>query len=122
MSVSWNHFPVSINRVSIHCAFESSTKPFDTGVTEPNQIRQYLVYLNMFVVISVAILFGTLYYVWYRVFSYQGLPKTLSFAGSDGSFLSRGRASFKSVLHLDSLLWAGHVEVSSVPSISTVQS
>ncbi|KAH6897302.1 cytochrome P450 [Thelonectria olida] len=64
----------------------------------------------MLILLPLVCLFGTLYYVWYRVFSYQGLPKKLAFAGSDGSFLSRGRASLKSVFGVDFLLWAGHQE------------
>lgn len=55
---------------------------------------------------------GSIYYVWYRVFSYQGIPSSLAFANSDGSFLSRGRASLGSVLSVDALLWAGHRDVS----------
>ncbi|CAJ2511764.1 Uu.00g073890.m01.CDS01 [Anthostomella pinea] len=56
--------------------------------------------------------FGTIYYVWYRVFSYQGIPDSLAFATSDGSFLSRGRASLRSVFGVDALLWAGHRDFS----------
>lgn len=58
-------------------------------------------------------LLGSIYYVWYRVFSYQGIPSSLAFANSDGSFLSRGRASLGSVLRVDALLWAGHRDVRS---------
>lgn len=57
---------------------------------------------------------SSVYYVWYRVFSYQGLPHTLAFASSDGSFWSRGRASLRSVLGVDTLLWAGHRDVSDI--------
>lgn len=55
---------------------------------------------------------SSVYYVWYRVFSYQGLPSSLVFASSDGSFFSRGRASLRSVLGVNTLLWAGHRDVS----------
>ncbi|KAL7806749.1 cytochrome P450 [Trichoderma gracile] len=58
--------------------------------------------------LAVVSLFGGIYYVWYRVFSYQGIPKSLAFANSDGSFFSRGRASLGSVFEVNSLLWVGH--------------
>lgn len=61
---------------------------------------------------GLAAILGSIYYVWYRVFSYQGLPKTLSFATSDESFLSRGKASLGSVFRVNTLLWAGHQDVS----------
>lgn len=57
-------------------------------------------------------LLGGIYYVWYRVFSYQGIPSSLAFANSDGSFFSRGRASLGSVFEVNTLLWAGHRDVS----------
>lgn len=56
-------------------------------------------------------LLGGIYYVWYRVFSYQGIPTSLAFANSDGSFFSRGRASLGSVFEVNTLLWAGHRDV-----------
>ena len=61
--------------------------------------------------LALAGLLGSMYYVWYRVFSYQGIPDSLAFASSDGSFLSRGRASLRSVLGVDALLLAGHRDV-----------
>ncbi|KAM0470563.1 hypothetical protein ACHAPX_009826 [Trichoderma viride] len=51
---------------------------------------------------------GSLYYLWYRIFSYQGIPKTLAFANSDGSLLSRARSSLSSVFGVNSLLLAGY--------------
>lgn len=56
-------------------------------------------------------LLGSLYYLWYRIFSYQGIPKTLAFANSDGSLLSRARSSLSSVFGVNSLLWAGYRDV-----------
>lgn len=61
--------------------------------------------------VAVVGLLGSIYYVWYRVFSYQGIPDSLAFASSDGSFLSRGRASLRSVFGVDALLQAGHENV-----------
>lgn len=54
---------------------------------------------------------GSLYYLWYRIFSYQGIPKTLAFANSDGSLLSRARSSLSSVFGVNSLLLAGYRDV-----------
>jgi hypothetical protein len=54
---------------------------------------------------------GGLYYLWYRIFSYQGIPKTLAFANSDGSLLSRARSSLSSVFGVNTLLWAGYRDV-----------
>jgi hypothetical protein len=65
--------------------------------------------------LAVVSLVGGIYYVWYRVFSYQGIPKSLAFANSDGSFFSRGRASLGSVFEVNSLLWAGHRDVGETP-------
>lgn len=62
-------------------------------------------------------LLGGIYYVWYRVFSYQGIPTSLAFANSDGSFFSRGRASLGSVFEVNTLLWAGHRDVRTDPFI-----
>ncbi|OBT62386.1 hypothetical protein VE03_08551 [Pseudogymnoascus sp. 23342-1-I1] len=64
--------------------------------------------LNLVPLVAVVGLLGSIYYVWYRVFSYQGIPDSLAFASSDGSFLSRGRASLRSVFGVDALLRAGH--------------
>lgn len=61
--------------------------------------------------LPLGVVLGVIYYIFYRVFSYQGLPKTLAFATSDGSFLSRGYASMRSVFGVNSLLWAGHQDV-----------
>ncbi|KAI3320739.1 cytochrome P450 [Xylariaceae sp. AK1471] len=68
--------------------------------------------LNVLPWLAVAIFLGSIYYVWYRVFSYQGIPDSLAFASSDGAFLSRGRASLRSVFGVDALLWAGHRDFS----------
>lgn len=56
-------------------------------------------------------LLGSLYYLWYRIFSYQGIPKSLAFANSDGSLFSRARSSLGSVFEVNTLLWAGYRDV-----------
>lgn len=77
----------------------------------------YTIYCNMATILNLlpwvaAIgLLGSLYYIWYRVLSYQGIPKTLAFANSDGSLLSRARSSLGSVFGVNALLWAGYRDV-----------
>ncbi|KAL6903884.1 cytochrome P450 [Trichoderma evansii] len=64
--------------------------------------------LNFFPWLAAIGLLGSLYYVWYRIFSYQGIPKSLAFANSDGSLFSRARSSLGSVFEVNTLLWAGY--------------
>ena len=51
------------------------------------------------------------YYVWWRFFSHQGIPRHIPWAGSDGTWLSRGRSSRQSVFGLRDLLWDGYQRV-----------
>lgn len=67
--------------------------------------------LNFLPWLAAISLLGSLYYLWYRIFSYQGIPKTLAFANSDGSLLSRARSSLSSVFGVNSLLLAGYRDV-----------
>ena len=55
----------------------------------------------------------SLYYLWHRLLSFQGLPKNLSWATAEHqSIISRGKASIKSIFGLNDLLADGYVKVS----------
>jgi hypothetical protein len=67
--------------------------------------------INLIVLFAFAWLIFALRYVWWRLFSYQGIPKHLPWAGSNGGLFSRARASCKSFFGLRELLLAGYREV-----------
>jgi hypothetical protein len=55
----------------------------------------------------------TLYYIWARFISYQGIPKQFPFAGTEkDTWRERLRVSAKSVFGLRDLLWEGYQQVS----------
>ncbi|KAK3937971.1 cytochrome P450 [Diplogelasinospora grovesii] len=66
--------------------------------------------INLVVLFAFAWLIFALRYVWWRLFSYQGIPKHLPWAGSNGGLFSRARASYKSFFGLRELLLKGYRE------------
>ncbi|KAI9172702.1 Cytochrome P452 monooxygenase [Paramyrothecium foliicola] len=54
------------------------------------------------------------YYVWWRFYSYQGIPSHVAWAGVKGGFgfFSRGKASLNSIFGLRDILWDGYTNYS----------
>ena len=67
---------------------------------------------NVVAAIAVLWVLGFVRYVWWRIFSYQGIPKTIPWAGAaTGGLVSRAKASIRSFLGLREMLLDGYREV-----------
>jgi len=69
--------------------------------------------LQVTVVFVIAFIAGFASWTWQRFFSYQGLPKSLPWAGANGSILSRGLSAKRSFFGLKDLIQDGYYKVRS---------